>query len=78
MLESLPARGNLFFSSSTFAFRDEVAPVVEKPRKKSKKKVSKEESTEDQPNPGVRNMNPAFSESPLTIKMSTHTSKDSR
>ena len=42
------------FSNLIF-LRDEVSPVVEKPRKKSRKKVSKEETTEDQPNPGVRN-----------------------
>ena len=37
-----------------FNFRDEVAPVVvEKPKKKSRRKVSKEGSTEEQPNPGV-------------------------
>ena len=28
--------------------------MVEKPKKKSRRKVSKEGSTEDQPNPGVR------------------------
>ena len=45
---------------------------MEKPRKKSRKKVSKEESTEDQPNPGVRSLIPAFSESPLAINDSLH------